>query len=172
MRPNGLSPWHAAYQQTRRWIEAGGFEALCALRFRTRPSSIAGRCVRAQRAVGERATTAQGQHGADRLCDSGEQAGPCSDRQAGRGGAGSHWCDGRGGVFDQGYTREQPAGAAEAKGIRLEVLKLPTTRCGFVLPPVALWSSGASPGQHAPAARTVTMSACLKPRLACISCPS
>lgn len=74
--------------------------------------------------------------------------------------------------LDQSYTREQRAGAAEAKGLRLEVLKLPTTRCGFVLPPVALWSSGASPGQHAPAARTVSMSACLKPRLACISCPS
>ena len=36
---------------------------------------------------------------------------------------------------DQGYTGEQPAEAAAAHGIRLEVVKLPTTKRGFVLLP-------------------------------------
>ncbi len=36
---------------------------------------------------------------------------------------------------DQGYTGDQPAEAAEAEGIRLEVVKLPTTKRGFVLLP-------------------------------------
>src|SRR6476661_7879072 len=36
---------------------------------------------------------------------------------------------------DQGYTGEQPATDAEAHGIRLEVVKLPTAKQGFVLLP-------------------------------------
>lgn len=36
---------------------------------------------------------------------------------------------------DQGYTGEQPAADAEAHGIRLEVIKLPTAKLGFVLLP-------------------------------------
>src|SRR3954453_11506275 len=38
-------------------------------------------------------------------------------------------------VVDQGYTGERPAAAAQDKGIRLEVVKLPGTRKGFVLLP-------------------------------------
>jgi transposase len=33
---------------------------------------------------------------------------------------------------DQGYTGEQPAAAAQAKGIRLDVVKRPEARKGFV----------------------------------------
>jgi transposase len=36
---------------------------------------------------------------------------------------------------DQGYTGEQPAADAEKQGIRLEVVKLPTAKQGFVLLP-------------------------------------
>jgi transposase len=36
---------------------------------------------------------------------------------------------------DQGYTGEQPAADAAAHGIRLEVVKLPTAKRGFVLLP-------------------------------------
>ena len=36
---------------------------------------------------------------------------------------------------DQGYTGPQPAAAAEQHGIRLEVVKLPTAKRGFVLLP-------------------------------------
>ena len=36
---------------------------------------------------------------------------------------------------DQGYTGEQAAADAEAHGIRLEVVKLPTAKRGFVLLP-------------------------------------
>jgi len=36
---------------------------------------------------------------------------------------------------DQGYTGDQPAANAEAHGIRLEVVKLPTAKHGFVLLP-------------------------------------
>lgn len=36
---------------------------------------------------------------------------------------------------DQGYTDQQAAEEAQAHGIRLEVVKLPTTKRGFVLLP-------------------------------------
>ena len=36
---------------------------------------------------------------------------------------------------DQGYTGEQPAQDAAAQGMRLEVVKLPTAKRGFVLLP-------------------------------------
>ena len=36
---------------------------------------------------------------------------------------------------DQGYTGDQPADAAQAQGIRLEVVKLPRAKRGFVLLP-------------------------------------
>jgi transposase len=36
---------------------------------------------------------------------------------------------------DRGYAGEQPAAAAEAHGIRLEVVRLPEAKRGFVLPP-------------------------------------
>ena len=36
---------------------------------------------------------------------------------------------------DQGYTGDKPAKAAEAQGIRLEVINLPTAKKGFVLLP-------------------------------------
>ena len=36
---------------------------------------------------------------------------------------------------DQGYTGEQPAAEAQAHGIRLEVVKLPMAKRGFVLLP-------------------------------------
>ncbi len=37
--------------------------------------------------------------------------------------------------MDQGYTGEEPAAAANARGIRLEVVKLPAAKRGFVLLP-------------------------------------
>ena len=37
--------------------------------------------------------------------------------------------------MDQGYTGEEPAAAADAHGIRLEVVKLPEAKRGFVLLP-------------------------------------
>lgn len=39
------------------------------------------------------------------------------------------------GYVDQGYTGEQPAQEAAAQGIRLEVVKLPEAKKGFVLLP-------------------------------------
>lgn len=36
---------------------------------------------------------------------------------------------------DQGYTGEEPAGAAQEQGMRLEVVKLPEAKRGFVLLP-------------------------------------
>jgi len=36
---------------------------------------------------------------------------------------------------DQGYTGEQPAADAQARGIKLEVVKLPEAKKGFVLLP-------------------------------------
>ena len=37
--------------------------------------------------------------------------------------------------MDQGYTGDTPAEAAKAHGIRLEVVKLPTAKHGFILLP-------------------------------------
>ena len=36
---------------------------------------------------------------------------------------------------DQAYTGEQPANAAQAQGMRLEIVKLPKAKQGFVLLP-------------------------------------
>ena len=49
---------------------------------------------------------------------------------------------------DQGYTGTQPAADAEQHGIRLEVVKLPTAKRGFVLLPRPGSSSAASAGWH------------------------
>ena len=53
----------------------------------------------------------------------------------GRGRAGGHGPERRGAFVDQGYTGERPAEAAREHGIRLEVVKLPEAKRGFVLLP-------------------------------------
>ena len=70
---------------------------------------------------------------------------------------------------DQGYTGDQPAADAEAYGIRLEVVKLPTVRLGFVLLP-RRWVVERSFGwRRASAAWHATRNACPRRWPGCIS---
>jgi transposase len=93
--PHDLPPWAAVYQQTRRWLEAGCFEAIT-------PANEQERAQVAQLAESVQAATG----------DSVEVA-----------------------FVDQGYTGEEAAEAAQQHGIRLEVVKLPSAKQGFVLLP-------------------------------------
>ena len=74
---------------------------------------------------------------------------------------------------DQGYTGDAPAEDAAAHGIRLEVVKLPEAKRGFVLLP-RRWvvERAYSPGRRASGAWCATTSACRRPWRACIWSPS
>ncbi len=74
---------------------------------------------------------------------------------------------------DQSGTEERLAAAAKAHGIRLEFVKLPEAKRGFVLLPRCAGSSSARlAGRRDSVAWPVTMNACRKGSLACISSPS
>lgn len=73
---------------------------------------------------------------------------------------------------DQGYTGEATGTAAAEHGIRLEVVKLPEAKCGFVLLPRRWWLSGPSAGPPASAASSAITRDCPKPSAASISSPS
>ena len=159
--PNDLPPWHAVYQQTQRWMQAGCFEALAqdlraVLRLAAgRPAEptaaiIDSRTLRSTPESGSRA----GYDGAKRKrgsklhmavdtlghllalhvtpADSDDRA------EVGRLAAAIQEATGENvkiAYVDQGYTGERPAAAAEQHGIALEVVKLPEAKRGFVLLP-------------------------------------
>jgi transposase len=161
MMPNDLPPWHTVYQQTQRWIKAGVFEAITNdLRMLLR--EIAGRPPHPTAAIldsrtlqsspesGERA----GYDGAKRRKGSKVHIAvdtlghllalfvtPANEQDRAQVAKLAEEVQAATGEMvevafvDQGYTGEQPAEAAEAKGIRLKVVKLPTTKRGFVLLP-------------------------------------
>lgn len=161
MMPNDLPPWHTVYQQTQRWITAGVFEAMVNdLRMLLR--EIAGRPPHPTAAIldsrtlqsspesGERA----GYDGAKRRKGSKVHIAvdtlghllalfvtPANEQDRAQVAKLAEEVQAATGEMvevafvDQGYTGEQPAAAAEATGIRLEVVKLPTTKRGFVLLP-------------------------------------
>ncbi len=157
--PHDLPPWSTVYQQTQRWLAAGVFEAMvhdlrrCCGRWRRarpnrgRSSWMGGRCNRAPRAVPRRLGWGQAaarQQGAPRggylgppagaVGHPGQRAGADPGGGVGREGAGGDRRDGRGGLRGPGLHRGgQPA--AEEHGIRLEVVKLPEAKRGFVLLP-------------------------------------
>ncbi|GBH33197.1 MULTISPECIES: IS5 family transposase [Alphaproteobacteria] len=159
--PNDLPPWAAVYQQTQRWFSAGCFEALvddlrAVLRLAAgRPAEpsaviIDSRTLRSTSESGERA----GYDGAKRKKgsklhmavdtlghllalhvtpasaeDRGEVEKLAKTVQAVTGDSVEiAW-------VDQGYTGERAADAAKRHGIRLEVVKLPEAKRGFVLLP-------------------------------------
>ena len=161
MLPNDLPPWYTVYQQTRRWLNAGVFEALVHdLRMLLR--EIAERMPQPSAAIFDSRTLQS-------TPESGGRAG--YDGYKRRKGSKVHMAVDTLGqllallvtpaneqdraqvaelaervqeatgetvevVFvDQGYTGEQAAADAETQGIRLEVVKLPTAKQGFVLLP-------------------------------------
>ena len=159
--PHDLPPWAAVYQQARRWLAAGCFEALASdLRAVLRlaagraeePTAVVldSRTLRSTPESGERA----GWDGHKRTRGSkvhlavdtlghllALRVTPAStdDRTAVAKLAGAVQ-DATGqsvelAYVDQGYTGERAADAAQAEGIRLQVVKLPEAKRGFVLLP-------------------------------------
>jgi transposase len=161
LMPHDLPPWWVVYQQTRRWMAAGVFETIVHdLRVLVRLA--AGRAPQPTAAILDSRTLQStpesggkaGYDGAKRKKGSkihaavdtlGEllslHATPANaqDReQVERLAAAVQHATGgtvEVGFVDQGYTGEQPAADAAGHGIRLEVVKLPQAKRGFVLLP-------------------------------------
>jgi transposase len=159
--PHDLPPWEAVYQQTRRWLAAGVFEAMVHdLRVLLRLSE--GRTPAPTAAILDSRTlqsTPESGHrggwdGHKRRKGSKVHAavdtlghllalfvGPASEQErAGVGELAEALQEATGesvklAYVDQGYTGEQPASEAEAHGIRLEVVKHEEAKQGFVLLP-------------------------------------
>jgi transposase len=158
MLPNDLPPWEAIYQQTQRWLTAGVFEAIvndlrqllriatgrkaqpsgaifdsCTLQ--SSPESRTGGLRRSETTQGQQSAYGRGSLGhllALRVTPASEQdweqvAALAAQVQAGRGQSVEM------AFGDQGYTGEEPLEAAAEQGIRLEVVKLPKAKRGFVL---------------------------------------
>jgi transposase len=161
MIPHALPPWIIVYQPTRRWLEAGAFDALVAdLRLLVRlqagrtgqPSAVLldSRTIQSTPESGARAgydghkrrkgstvhaaVDTLGQLLALQVTSANEldRAQVARLAQAVQEARGEHVTVA---FVDQGYTGPQPAAAAQAVGIELQVVKLPTARQGFVLLP-------------------------------------
>jgi len=161
MMPHDLPPWYTVYQQTRRWIQAGVFEALISdLRALLRqmqgkdaePSAaiLDGRTLQSTPESGERAgydgykrrkgskvhmaVDTLGHLLALRVTAANEQE---------RAHVGDLLADAQSATgnsikvafADQGYTGEQAAQEAQQHGVELVVVKLPEAKKGFVLLP-------------------------------------
>jgi transposase len=159
--PHDLPPWEAVYQQTQRWLKAGVFEAMVHdLRMLLRLSEnraskptatiLDSRTLRSTPESGARA----GYDGAKRKRGSKVHAAvdtlghllalhlsPADEQdreQVGELARSVQEATGESvelAYVDQGYTGERPAEEAEAHGIRLEVVKHPESKRGFVLVP-------------------------------------
>ena len=163
--PHDLPPWIIVYQQTRRWLEAGAFDALVAdLRLLVRlqagrtgqPSAVIldSRTIQSTPEAragddghkwrkGSKGSKGSNVHAAvDTL---GQllalQVTPANEQdraQVARLAVAVQEATGEHvevAFVDQGYTGADPAAAAHAEGIELQVIKLPTARQGFVLLP-------------------------------------
>ena len=159
--PNDLPPWHTVYQQTQRWLQAGVFEELVHdLRMLLReiadrnpqPSAaiLDSRTLQSTPESGARAgydghkkrkgskvhlavdtlgqllavmVTPANEQDRAQVAELAEQIQEVTGQSV------------EVAFVDQGYTGPQPAADAEQHGIRLEVVKLPTAKHGFVLLP-------------------------------------
>ena len=161
MMPNNLPPWSAVYQQTQRWLKAGVFEALVQdLRMLLR--EIADRAQQPSAAIFDARTLQSSPESGARAGYDGYKrrkgskvhlavdtlghllalfVTPANEQERAQV---SKLAEKVQQVtseaveiafVDQGYTGEQAAQDAEAHGIRLEVVKLPTAKQGFVLLP-------------------------------------
>ncbi len=161
LMPHDLSSWPAVYQQTRRWLAAGVFEAIVH-DLRTLLRLAEGRAPEPSRAILDSCTLQStpesggraGYDGAKRRKGSKVHAAVdtlghllalhvtpanAQDRvQVGRLADAVQAATGQTvevAFVDQGYTGAQPAEEAAQHGIRLEVVKLPEAKWGFVLLP-------------------------------------
>jgi transposase len=159
--PHDLPPWQAVYQQTRRWLETGVFEAMVHdLRTLLRLSE--GRASDPTAAILDSRTlqctpesgSRGGYDGAKRKKGSKVHAAvdplgdllallvrPASEQERAWVGELAEAVQEATGesvelaYVDEGYTGERPAEEAEAHGMRLEVVKYPQAKRGFVLLP-------------------------------------
>jgi transposase len=161
MMPHDLPPWAAVYQQTQRWLKAGVFEAIAndlrvllrlAQERNPKPSAAIfdSRTLQSSPESGHRA----GYDGAKRRKGSKVHLAvdtlgyllalhitPANEQdrdQVGKLAAAVQEVTGEHvelAFVDQGYTGEKPAQAARTQGIRLEVVRLPDAKRGFVLLP-------------------------------------
>jgi transposase len=161
MLPNDLPPWEAVYQQTQRWLKAGVFEAMVndlrallrvAAGRKEQPSAVIfdSRTLQSSPESGARAgydgakrrkgskthlavdtlghllallvTPASAQDRAQ-VAQLAQQVQAITDQSV------------EVAFVDQGYTGDEPREAAAEQGIRLEVIKLPHAKKGFVLLP-------------------------------------
>jgi len=161
MMPKDLPPWHVVYQQTQRWLAAGVFQAMvndlrAILRMaqsrNAEPTAVIldSRTMQSSPESGARA----GYDGAKRKngskvhiavdtlghllavrvtpANEGDRAQVEQLAQAVQEATGHNV---QVAYVDAGYTGEQAAQAAEGQGIRLEVVKLPDAKRGFILLP-------------------------------------
>jgi transposase len=161
MLPNDLPPWPAVYQQTQRWLNAGVFEALVHdLRMLLR--EIEGRAPQPSAAIFDARTLQSTPESGARAGYDGHKrrkgskvhiavdtldqllallVTPANQQERAQvAELAKQVQEVRGeavevAFVDQGYTGEQAAEDAQAHGIRLEVVKLPTAKRGFVLLP-------------------------------------
>jgi transposase len=161
LMPHDLPPWHTVYQQTQRWIKAGAFEAMVQdlreiLRILTgrnaQPSAVIldSRTLPSTVESGQRA----GYDGGKRKKGSKVHLAvdtlghllalhvtPANEQDRAQVAQLAQQVQQKTGesvevaFVDQGYTGTQATTDAEAEGIRLEVVKLPEAKKGFVLLP-------------------------------------
>jgi transposase len=159
MLPHDLPPWIIVYQQTRRWLEAGAFDALVAdlrllLRMGTERTAERGAPGQPHAAIDarERRTSrlrrAQAPQRLEGSCGGGylgtppgaarhprQRTGSRPGRHAGSGGAGGDWRARHAGIRRPRVHRTGANGRRASGRHRVEVVKLPTARQGFVLLP-------------------------------------
>jgi len=159
--PNDLPPWHTVYQQTQRWLQAGVFEELVHdLRMLLR--EIADRNPQPSAAILDSRTLQSTPESGARAGYDGQKkrkgskvhlavdtlgqllavmVTPANEQNRAQVAALAEQIQEVTGqsvevaFVDQGYSGPQPAAVAEQYGIRLEVVKLPTAKRGFVLLP-------------------------------------
>lgn len=159
--PNDLPPWHAIYQQTQRWIKAGVFEAIIHdLRELLRMAQ--GRAPEPTAAVIDSRTLQSTPESGHRAAYDGAKrkkgskthmavdtlghllalhVTPANDQDRDQVEQLAEAVQEATGesvelvYVDQGYTGDRAAEAAQKHGIRLEVVKLPDVKKGFVLLP-------------------------------------
>ena len=172
--PHDLPPWHTVYQQTRRWLRAGVFEAIAHdLRMLLREAE--GRPPRPQAAIGDSRALRSSPEGGERAGHAGHERRPGSEAHpAGdtlgqvlaRHGTPADARDRKQvaelaervreatgeavevAFVDPGSTGEPPAEDVAGRVLRLDVVKLPAATRGFVLLP-RRWVADRSPSRMA-----------------------
>ena len=159
--PNDLPPWHTVYQQTQRWIAAGVFEAMVQ-DLRRLPREAQGRAPEPRAAILDSRTLQSSPESGGRAGYDGYKrrngskvhlavdtpghlltllVTPANEQDRAQVKALAEQIQAvtgemvEVGFVDQGYTGADPAADAATQGIRLEVVKLPEAKRGFVLLP-------------------------------------